>query len=50
MLGFNSHQIEQEIDSKELGTSSEFDTFGSTAAELARRQAAQEIAKRHVVT
>ncbi|CAK9869086.1 unnamed protein product, partial [Sphagnum jensenii] len=43
---FMDEDEKAEINSKELGTSSEFDTFGSTAAELAHRQAAQEIAKR----
>lgn len=40
----------QEIDSKDLGVLPEFDTFGSTAAELARRQAAKEIGDRCELT
>lgn len=37
----------QEFEAKNLAVRPEFDTFGSTAAEVARRHAAKEIGERY---
>ncbi|XP_074371053.1 G patch domain-containing protein TGH [Apium graveolens] len=42
ILSFLDEDEKAELDGESLGTSSQFDTFGSTAAEIARKQAEKE--------
>jgi len=45
----SSFLVLKEFEAKNLEVRAEFDTFGSTAAEYARRQAAKEIGDRYQV-